>query len=237
MEPKPYEGQKRSRENDSDSLALGLSSGVNRSSHLNFHPEFSKSGALKGVRVVGVFGDALKESLRWSAQKYVVPTLSLEIGRDEITDLDFVAKMRDLLRDTGTKGESIELLMAEENVISNPNDAIRTILKLRELVVPCGIRGFTLLEGARLDLRSLSLSSLRVNAAALFHATSAVESLWLARTVISIARRGCIRLVAEGVETEEQRVILLAGGCEYLSGPLFGRELNSNEFEVLMSRG
>jgi EAL domain-containing protein (putative c-di-GMP-specific phosphodiesterase class I) len=59
----------------------------------------------------------------------------------------------------------------------------------------------------------------------------------IVKTIISMARGLNIEVIAEGVETEEQRQLLIADGCIAFQGYLFSKPLAIEEFEALIQRG
>jgi EAL domain-containing protein (putative c-di-GMP-specific phosphodiesterase class I) len=59
----------------------------------------------------------------------------------------------------------------------------------------------------------------------------------LCEAIIVMAHKLELKVVAEGVETEEQRNLLSAAGCDYAQGYLFSRPIPPDEFEILLNRG
>jgi len=57
------------------------------------------------------------------------------------------------------------------------------------------------------------------------------------RTIIAMAKSMDLKVIAEGVETEEQRFILLNNGCTHYQGYLFGKPIPIEEFEKLLKLG
>jgi EAL domain-containing protein (putative c-di-GMP-specific phosphodiesterase class I) len=58
----------------------------------------------------------------------------------------------------------------------------------------------------------------------------------IVRTIISMTQNLDLKVIAEGVETENQRQILFDSGCQRFQGYLFGRPLPTDEFEVLIAQ-
>jgi EAL domain-containing protein (putative c-di-GMP-specific phosphodiesterase class I) len=58
----------------------------------------------------------------------------------------------------------------------------------------------------------------------------------IVRTIIAMARSLGMDVLAEGVETEEQRLFLLENGCNHYQGFLFGRPVPIEQFEASLKR-
>jgi EAL domain-containing protein (putative c-di-GMP-specific phosphodiesterase class I) len=60
------------------------------------------------------------------------------------------------------------------------------------------------------------------------------NDLALCDSIIVMAHRLGLQVVAEGVETAEQRQLLLRAGCDYLQGYLFSKPLPAEDFELML---
>ncbi len=67
----------------------------------------------------------------------------------------------------------------------------------------------------------------------LYHANDAA----IAKTIVALAQSLGLSVIAEGVETEEQRRFLLQNGCSIYQGYLFSRPVPLKDFENLILRG
>jgi len=62
------------------------------------------------------------------------------------------------------------------------------------------------------------------------------DDLALAEAIVVMAHKLGLKVIAEGVETDEQRALLLGIGCEYGQGYLFARPMPPEQFEQLLLR-
>jgi EAL domain-containing protein (putative c-di-GMP-specific phosphodiesterase class I) len=57
----------------------------------------------------------------------------------------------------------------------------------------------------------------------------------LSEAIIVMAHKLGLRVIAEGVETEQQRALLIAAGCDYGQGYLFARPMPADQFDALLA--
>jgi EAL domain-containing protein (putative c-di-GMP-specific phosphodiesterase class I) len=163
-----------------------------------------------------------------------MPTLSLEIGAQHFLNARFLDSMMNLMREAGTQPNSIEILLTEATTLASFGQGTGTIAKLAAAGIRFGLRGFSMNAGSHLDLHKLPFTSLRVSCSSLFKVTSPGESLWLARSIIAVARRCSLQFVAEDVTTLEQKQILIQGGCERFEGPLLSSPIHTFAMRSLL---
>jgi len=234
---------------------------------LNFQPQFASDLTLSGARVVphivslgaksrakgnlvraaerkmnGRIGDRvlrrlLEAAQAWTKAGLAVPALSIEIEANHLLNPSFAESVLKLLGETDTPGSTVDLLLTESTTLSSLVPAQRTLNVLADAGVRFGLSGFSLNAGTRLDFRKLPFSSLRVSCGSLFKATTERESLWLARSIVSVAHRCGLSVVGEDVESEAQRAILLESGCDRFEGPLFSPVIGSIAMENLLRAG
>jgi EAL domain-containing protein (putative c-di-GMP-specific phosphodiesterase class I) len=63
------------------------------------------------------------------------------------------------------------------------------------------------------------------------------DDIALCEAIIVMAHKLGLQVIAEGVETEQQRLLLLEAGCDYAQGFLFSKALPAEEFEALLQTG
>ena len=176
----------------------------------------------------------LEQAEIWRDKGLLVPVLSVEILASQFLSAGFADSVVRALRETNTRVSCLELLLTEATTLAVLAEAAPTISTLDGAGVRLGLSGFSFNAGTHLDLRKLPFTSLRVSCRSLFRVMSAAESLWVARSIVSVARRCGLEFVGEDVETDAQKAILLESGCERFEGPLFSLALKSLDFEGLL---
>jgi EAL domain-containing protein (putative c-di-GMP-specific phosphodiesterase class I) len=63
------------------------------------------------------------------------------------------------------------------------------------------------------------------------------DNLVLCEAIIVMAHKLGLKVIAEGIETEQQKELLIAAGCDYGQGYLFAKPLPAIEFEALLKSG
>jgi EAL domain-containing protein (putative c-di-GMP-specific phosphodiesterase class I) len=83
-------------------------------------------------------------------------------------------------------------------------------------------------------LKKLPLSQLKIDRSFVHDIVVDESDLAIVRTIITMAHTLNINVIAEGVETEEQKKLLLENGCKHYQGYLYGKPLPIDQFEVLL---
>ena len=153
---------------------------------------------------------------------------------------DWVATVRRALRDTGLAADALELEITESLLLQSGKATSANLFELRRLGVGIAIDDFGTGYSSLSYLHRLPISTLKIDQSFVREIgivpADGHEDAPIIRTIIALAHNLGLSVVAEGVETEAQRDLLVALGCEGLQGFLLHRPLNLPEADALLAR-
>ncbi|MGY0562218.1 MAG: EAL domain-containing protein, partial [Paraglaciecola chathamensis] len=128
----------------------------------------------------------------------------------------------------------LECEITEGTLMQDPDNALRMMTRLRERGIHLALDDFGTGYSSLAYLKRFPLNTLKIDKAFIDDiATSSVDRHMTA-AIITIAHNLGLKVVAEGVEHEEQMSILRRYECEMLQGYLYSKPLSSSRFERLL---
>ncbi|WP_051247345.1 GGDEF and EAL domain-containing protein [Thermomonas fusca] len=151
--------------------------------------------------------------------------ISINISPRHFQYEDFDQRLLDLLQETGFPPARLRIEVTESTLLGDPEAAARILQRLQDAQVGAALDDFgtgysSLSHVHRFPLRSIKIDRSFTSD---LDQPDARRSLAIIEAVQGLARSLGLNVVAEGVETEAQRQALLATGCAYAQGFLFGR--------------
>ena len=164
---------------------------------------------------------ALSDAARW-------PGLSIAVNLSpaQVRDPALVDAVAALLAEYGVAPSRLVLEVTEGMLIEDPEEARARLDALAALGVRLALDDFGTGYSSLTYLQQFRFEKLKIDrgfVAPLGQGTEAAESRALMAAIVALGRALGLTLLAEGVETEEQRVLLRLAGCQEMQGFLFGR--------------
>ena len=110
----------------------------------------------------------------------------------------------------------------------------RTLLAFRDANIQVSLDDFGTGYSSLSMLKKLDIDYLKIDKLFVDNLALSSDDLALCEAIIVMAHKLGLKVVAEGIETEQQRELLLAAGCDYGQGYLFAKPLIALEFEALL---
>ena len=149
--------------------------------------------------------------------------ISVNLSRVQISDRGFVARVAKILSRADIAPGRIEFEVTETAILDDEANACRVLEELRALGVSVAIDDFGVGQSALSCLKSLPIGRIKIDRSFVndLATDSKARSIFVA--VVSLAKSLGIQTTAEGIETEQQRIIAALAGCDHLQGYFLGR--------------
>lgn len=164
-------------------------------------------------------------------------TISSNISARQFQDPNFFLKVMSTLDEIGVKPRNLELEVTESSVMTNFDSAIRTLNALREAGVSISIDDFGTGFSSLAYLKRLPIDILKIDRSFVHDASTDPDDAALVMAIITLAHNLRLKVVAEGVESEEQLRFLHLLRCDEIQGYLFSRPLPADNFKQLFCDG
>jgi len=138
------------------------------------------------------------------------------------------------LKVAGANPGNLKLELTESVLVQNIEDVILKMTNLKRLGVSFSVDDFGTGYSSLTYLNRLPLDQLKIDRSFVSDILMNAGSGAIAQTIISLGTAMGFSVIAEGVETEEQRACLARLGCHSIQGYLVGRPLPLDEFQLLL---
>jgi PAS domain S-box-containing protein/diguanylate cyclase (GGDEF)-like protein len=176
-----------------------------------------------------VLREACRQFTEWQRMGCAPKTLAVNISAKQIAAPGFVEMIESVLEDFGMSGDSLELDLTE-SVLNNVHFVKQTIESLRGLGVQIAIDDFGTGVTSLGHLNSMPIGKLKIDQGFVRGIGRDPAQEKIVRAVIGLAKTFGLRVIAEGVETEQQAKFLRGEGCHEFQGYLLGRAVSAQDY-------
>jgi predicted signal transduction protein with EAL and GGDEF domain len=160
-------------------------------------------------------------------------TVAVNISAREFRQTDFVEQVLEVVERTGADPTKLKLELTESMLVDNMEDVIDKMARLKAEGLRFSLDDFGTGYSSLSYLKRLPLDQLKIDRAFVRDMLVDTASGAIAQTIVSLCRAMGLSVIAEGVESEEQREFLAGHGCQSYQGYLYSRPLPLNQFELL----
>ena len=138
------------------------------------------------------------------------------------------------LQTLGLPGSSIAIEITEGLLLDSGTAVSQQLLALREAGIPLSLDDFGTGYSSLTYLQRFTMDFVKIDQSFVRNLTKGSTDLALCKAIIVMAHELGMQVVAEGVETMEQRDLLMCAGCDFGQGYLFAKPLKVSDFEAFM---
>ena len=150
-------------------------------------------------------------------------TISFNASAVEFADPSFVDELSVLIARCGFSPHRLEIEVTETAVLAEEDEVRRNMARLHEIGLKIALDDFGVGYSSLSHLRLFPFDKLKIDRAFVTGCATDIQSATLVHAVVSIGRALGMKVVAEGVETEDQRKFLKVAGVHAMQGYLFAR--------------
>ena len=171
----------------------------------------------------------------WAGRKETAHlSIAVNISALQFRQPTFIENVLEILSRTGANPGNLRLELTESMLVENFEDIVAKMTRLKEHGLRFSLDDFGTGYSSMTYLKRLPLDLLKIDRSFVRDMLVDATSGAIAQTILSLGRAMGLSVVAEGVETEEQRGYLAALGCHSFQGYLFSRPLPLDKFEEFL---
>lgn len=184
-----------------------------------------------------VLRTACTQAKRWSDAGLPSIPIAVNISAAQLLQQDLCAWALGMLQETGLAPELLELELTESLIAQDVERMIVTFDQLKAAGVKLSIDDFGTGYSSLSYLKNFRVDTLKIDQSFVQNMLDRAEDDTIVRAVITLAHNLRLKVIAEGVETEEHCRILRAHNCDEIQGYYFSKPVSAQEFEDIIRQG
>jgi EAL domain-containing protein (putative c-di-GMP-specific phosphodiesterase class I) len=198
-----------------------------------FIPLLEESGLILEAGV-WVLKQAATDSAEWQAKGLSAPRIAVNVSPLQLRHPDFIAQLERIVESASAHPVSLDIEITEGVLLEKTEIIIEKLNRIRDLGMRVAIDDFGTGYSSLRYLAHLPIDTLKIDRSFVTNMTDNADDMAIVSSIITLAHGLDLDVVAEGVETEEQRKLLRLLRCDQMQGYLFSRPLGKAALEELL---
>jgi diguanylate cyclase (GGDEF)-like protein/PAS domain S-box-containing protein len=200
-------------------------------SPLDFIPVAEETGQILPIGL-WVLEEACQQLKRWEDTAVGPLTVAVNVSARQYQHPDFVADVIEIIQKTGITPGNLNLELTESVLSNNIDDIANKMWLLGAQGIGFALDDFGTGYSSLSYLKKLPLNYLKIDQSFVRDLLTDPNDAAIAETIVALAQSMNLKVIAEGVETEEQRQRLHDLGCYIYQGYLFGKPVPAEELQL-----
>ncbi|MEQ1743715.1 MAG: EAL domain-containing protein [Candidatus Nitrotoga sp.] len=184
-----------------------------------------------------VLRTACEQNKAWQLAGLKPVSIAVNLSARQFKQQDLVELVSRILQETELDPSYLELELTESMVMQNVEAAIITLNQFKAIGVKLSIDDFGIGYSSLNYLKHFPIDFLKIDQSFVRDITTNLDDAIIAKIIISMAHDLGLRVIAEGVEAEEQKSFLCLHRCDEMQGYFFSMPVPAEEFEILLKEG
>jgi len=184
-----------------------------------------------------VFKESADYAKRWSEKFSADFQVSVNISPVQFNagHKDYTAEWPGYLEEIGLSGKNMAVEVSEGFMLNAESNVMNKLRAFHDAGIQVSIDDFGTDYSSLSKHKKSNAEYLKINQSCTLDFANDPNDLALSKVIV-IAHKLGIKVIAEGVETNRQRDLLVSAGCDYIQGNLFSSAVQPEEFETLLQR-
>jgi diguanylate cyclase (GGDEF)-like protein/PAS domain S-box-containing protein len=174
---------------------------------------------------------AVAQHATWRAKDPQAPRIAVNISQIQLVQKNFVAMMEEIVKKHGRQDCGLDIEITESLVMKNVEENVMKLKAIQAMGVGIAIDDFGTGYSSFSHLATLPINALKIDRSFITNIANNNDHRTIVSTIISLAHLMEHKVIAEGVDAEEQVRLLQQLGCDEIQGYYFSRPLPAHEFE------
>lgn len=181
-----------------------------------------------------VLEQAVNQAEQWRIKGLKDLVVSVNLSAIQLSQSDIVTQIAQVIEEAKLPAELLELEVTESAVMNNVEETIDKLNNIHALGVQLSIDDFGTGYSSLSYLKRFPLDTLKIDRSFVRDITTDPDDATICKTIVAMARSLNLKVIAEGVETEQQLAELKSYGCGQYQGFLFAKPLPISEISSLL---
>ena len=183
-----------------------------------------------------VMREACRQARAWQDAGLPALSIAVNVSAMEFRDSGFVEHVRTILSDTGLKARYLELELTEGVLMEDAESAASVLRELKKMGVQLAVDDFGTGYSSLSYLRQFPIDVLKIDRSFVQQISADPEDSTIVSAIINMGKSLKHLVVAEGIETQQQRAYLQTQHCAEGQGYLFSRPMAAAQFAQLLQK-
>ena len=202
-------------------------------SPLDFIPLAEENGLIIDIDKI-VMQQAMQEFGKWYRQGLNPGKLALNLSMKQLNKNTFITDLLQTIQENNFDISWLELEVTEGQVMQNPELSIKKLKRLSDMGISIAIDDFGTGYSSLAYLKKLPLSKIKIDRSFIKDIPDDEDDIAITKAIIAIAKSLHLSIIAEGVETKEQKEFMLTNDCKKIQGYYYSQPLNKEHMQKLL---
>ena len=204
-------------------------------SPMEFIPLAEENGLIIAIDEI-VMQQAMQQFSQWYKQGLHPGKLALNLSMKQLANNHFMTYLMKTMKMYDFNPLWLELEITEGQMMQNPEQSIKKLKRLSKLGIEIAIDDFGTGYSSLSYLKKLPLHKLKIDQSFIRDIPHDSDDVAITKAIIAIAKSLNLKLIAEGVETKEQRSFIIKHKCDFIQGYFYSKPINSSDMEALLKK-